>query len=412
MRSPRLLLFAAALLLSRSALLADDDASPTPTPPATPEALADIANFSNMAHSAVDINDLAQAEKYYAKLLDVDAPDEAKKTALFDMFDSYRTHQVYSKAIAVGETIHQLFPADPETPDLLLKLGQLYRDTGAYQLAIARFYNVLNAALRVDQAQFAKYKAYSTQAQFEIAQTFVTSGDYQQAARTYSMLDRLDLSPEEKAHTEFQVAYCTFLTHDFAGAVSAAQQFLETYGDSQYAPQCHYLLSVALRALGRADAASDETLTLLKMSKSLSGHDAAEWTYWQKKTGNQLANEFYQSGDYLRALAIYQAMAKLGDNPDWQWPVIYQVGLCFERLLLPDRAAEAYHYILDASNKVLSGGTPLDQDLTELTHMADWRSKHLEWKDGAETQLAELLGPTAGADALRQTRSPTQSVTP
>jgi tetratricopeptide (TPR) repeat protein len=399
MSSPRLVFLAAALLLPAISLLrAEDDAAIEPHAPATVQQMADIAGNFELAHHAADEGNIDLAEKFYAKLLAVDAPDEAKKKALFDMFEIYRSKGFYSKAVAVGERIHQLFPTDRSTPDLLLKLGRLYRQTGAYQLAIARFYNVLNAALRVDQSDFKQYQDFSKQAQFEIADTFMTSGDFQQAGRTYNMLDRLDLTPDEKSHAEFEAVYCGFLVGDYSNTVKEANRFLETYGQSQYAPQCHYIISMALRSLGHPQEATDETLVLLRMEKQVEKSDAATWSYWKKKTGNQLANGFYQDGDFLHALTLYQAMAKLSDDPDWQWPVLYQAGLCFERLGLPDRAAEAYHYILDESKKAQTAGKSLDQDLTELTHMADWRSQHLEWQEGTEAQLNDLLGPRAPAD--------------
>jgi len=406
MRNFRLALLAVWLLLPAALLRADDDAVVVPQLPATPEALANIAEYGEMAHSAAMNGDMEMAETFYEKLLGVTAPDDVKKAALFDMFEVYRTRKVYSKAITVGERVHQLFPSDPGTPELLLKLGRLYRETGAYDLAIARFYNVLNAALRVDQADFAKYQGFSTQAQFEIANTFMESGDFQQAGRTYTLLNRLDLAPDKKTEAQFQAVYCGFLTGDYAGTVTAARGFLETNGDTKYAAQCHYILSVALKALGQAQAAADETLTLLRMEKAVEKTDAETWSYWQRKTGNQLANGFYQEGDSLRALTLYQAMAKLSDDPAWQWPVIYQVGLCFERLRLPDRAAEAYHYITDEAKKLQAAGKPMDQDLTELNHMAQWRSQHLEWQQGAEAQLSDLLGARAPAD------DPTPAVAP
>jgi tetratricopeptide (TPR) repeat protein len=238
----------------------------------------------------------------------------------------------------------------------------------------------------------------------------MTSGDYQQAERMYSLLDRLDLTPDQKAHAEFQIAYCAFLLADYSGAAAAARRFLETFGHTSYSPQCHYVLSMALKGLNRPQEAADEALTLLRMEKHAAKQDAEAWIYWQRKTGNQLANEFYQGGDFLRALAIYQAMAKLSDDPDWQWPVIYQVGLCFERLRLPERAGEAYHYIMDACKKVQAAGKPVGEDLTELSQMADWRSQHLEWQQGAETQLNDLLGPRAPADDLKVTDAQANTV--
>jgi tetratricopeptide (TPR) repeat protein len=238
MRSPCLAVLAASLLLSGTSLLAEDGAAIVPPSPATPQALADIADFADTAHRAAAMGNADLAEKYYAKLLAIEAPDDAKKQALLDMFDFYSAQCVYSKAIAVGERIHQMFPTDPATPELLLKLGRLYRDTGAYDLAVARFYNVLNAALRVDQAEFAKYQDYSMQAQFEIAQTFMTSGDYQQAGRMYMLLDRLELTPAQKAHAEFEGMYCNFLGADYEGTVKEARQFREAVSGTDYAPQC------------------------------------------------------------------------------------------------------------------------------------------------------------------------------
>jgi tetratricopeptide (TPR) repeat protein len=390
-------LFLAAALLGSPILGAAADDVPagvtdTETP-VSPQALAEIAANASLAHDAVMRGDIQVGEQFYQKLLAVDAPDSAKRQGLFDMFEVYRIRKIYSKAIAVGERIHSLFPDDPNAADVLLKLGRIYRETGAYQLATARFYNVLNAALRVDQSELAKYKDYSMQAEFEIADTYVDSGDYKQAARMYSLLDRLDLTQDQKAHTEFEGVYCTFLLGDYAGAVDAGRKFFESFGRSAYAPQCHYVVSVALKALGREQEAVDETLALLRMEKNVAKSDSDAWIYWQKKTGNQLANQMYQQGDYLRALTIYQAMAKLSDDPEWRWPVIYQVGLCFERLGLPDRATEAYQFIQDENKKAQAASKPIGDDLTQLVQMAEWRSGHVQWQQTTSAQLRDLLGP-------------------
>ena len=106
MTRSRLVVLAMALWLSAGALLADDDTpSIVPEVPATPQALADIAQYSEMAQRATVNGDLVLAEKSYENVLDVDAPDTAKKQALFNMFECYRTHNIYSKAIAVGEAV-------------------------------------------------------------------------------------------------------------------------------------------------------------------------------------------------------------------------------------------------------------------------------------------------------------------
>jgi lipopolysaccharide biosynthesis regulator YciM len=398
------LVFTAALLLAAHipTLRADDGADNgivvPDNAPVTQEAQDNIDNYGTLARSAAASGDMEMSEKYFTKLLDVNAPDSAKKKALFEMFECYASHHIDAKAIAVGERIHQLFPTDTQTPEMLLSLGRIYRSTGAFELATARFYNVLNATLRIDPSQFSDYQAMAKQAQFEIAETFVDSGDYKQAGRIYSMLDKLNLSSDQRAHAEFQKIYCSFLTGQYLVAVNDSNAYLHTYASSPYAAQCQYILSIALKALGRSQEATDATVALLRMEKKLAAtNDNDTWTYWQRKTGNQLANGFYQEGDFLHALTIYQAMARLSDDPAWQWPVVYQVGLCFEHLGFPDRADEAYKFISTESDKAEKASKTLDEDLKELTQLADWRAQHIEWKTGAQAKIDDLLGPKSPA---------------
>src|SRR5690606_38282313 len=95
--------------------------------------------------------------------------------------------------------------------------------------------------------------------------------------------------------------------------------------------------------------ALETVMTLLKEEDARKEKNPDKWIYWQKKTGNEFANGFYEQGEFMSALTIYQKLATLSKDPDWQWPVIYQMGLCFERLRLARRAAEAYKFIIDES---------------------------------------------------------------
>jgi hypothetical protein len=133
----------------------------------------------------------------------------------------------------------------------------------------------------------------------------------------------------------------------------------------------------------------DEVLNLLRTEKKSEKQDPVIWTYWQEKAGNQVANDFYLHGDFGRAINVYQALAKLNNSPDWLWPVIYQMGLCFERLELPERAEQAYGFIADESKKRKA---PASDALTQIVKMAGWRSQHLGWNGQTEERLESLLG--------------------
>ena len=77
----------------------------------------------------------------------------------------------------------------------------------------------------------------------------------------------------------------------------------------------------------------------------------------------------------MSALTIYQTLARLNEDADWQWPVIYQMGLCFERLRLSSRAAEAYRKG-QAGALLTTGGVYLHLYAQDGTPLALTRPDH------------------------------------
>ena len=110
-----------------------------------------------------------------------------------------------------------------------------------------------------------------------------------------------------------------------------------------------------------------------------------------KKAGNEFANSYYQQGDALSALTIYQHIARLSDEPEWQWPVLYQMGLCFERLRYGERAADAYKFLMDESKKPGREADKLSEILRTVLDMARWRASHLTWSSSTAVNLQRLL---------------------
>ena len=304
----------------------------------------------------------------------------------------FEKNQIYSKAIAVYEKIVKLFPLDPKSPEILLKLGRIYRETGAYQMAISKFYSVLNTTLKIDRKDFESYKLLTQQAQFEIAETYFVADDYQQADKFFSLLKRLNLSREDKARVEFKSIYCHYILNDYPTVIISARKYIETYPETKEVPECRYVLASALRRMNRTQEATDEVLALLRNEKPKEKSDPKNWVYWQKKTGNQIANDLYQQTEFVKALTIYQALAKLDTAQEWQLPVVYQIGLCFERLRLLPRSLEAYHFITDECKKSQAAGGTLPNSIETLRQMAEWRSDQVAWLQTTDLQLQGLLG--------------------
>ena len=118
--------------------------------------------------------------------------------------------------------------------------------------------------------------------------------------------------------------------------------------------------------------------------------DPKRWAYWQRRTGNQLANDFFEHGDTLNAETIYTGLAALSDDPAWRLPVLYQIALCHERLGRVDSARTAYQDLVEAAKQHPTA------EFTELGRMAAWRLAHLDWSDTLHRQVSTIFETTTG----------------
>ena len=131
----------------------------------------------------------------------------------------------------------------------------------------------------------------------------------------------------------------------------------------------------------------------MRTEKTHTAADPKRWAYWQRRTGNQLANDFFETGDTLNAHAIYTGLLELSAEPNWRLPLTYQIALCYERLGITDRARSSYQTIVDTA-----GVTP-PAELAELSRMAAWRLDHLSWRDRVEQQVTAFFTTTTGKQA-------------
>ncbi|MCZ7637230.1 MAG: hypothetical protein M5U12_15100 [Verrucomicrobia bacterium] len=149
-----------------------------------------------------------------------------------------------------------------------------------------------------------------------------------------------------------------------------------------------------MKKLGRNDDALRQVLLLLQSQQTLAHTDPATLAYWQQRAGNEIANRLYQEGDFLHALDLYLNLLPLSPTPAWQLPVLYQIGLVYERLEQPARAISSYDDLLARQPQPDPNAPP---SLVALVDMARWRRDFLTWR--SQTQIAhhELR---AGANLL------------
>ncbi len=346
----------------------------------------EINSFLRIGDAKAAAGDYDSAEIAYRQVLAARATPTQDRDALLGLARMYRRKNQLTRSAAVYEKLLKEIPADNSFPIVYLELGRVHRALGAYKLAIGRFYSVINSTLKLPEEGSDLYRQLARTAQFEVAETYFLDGQYQESARFFSRLKLLDLTPADQARAHFKSAFALNMAGDYEQTAASLRSFLEQYPGDENAPEARYLLSISLRRLNRNQESLAAALELLKTEHSRTSQDPKRWAYWQRRTGNQLANEFYEQGDATSALAIYLSLAGLSDEPSWRLPTLYQVALCYGRLRSEERARE-YLQIVATEARALPAGASGTAELDELAKTASWRLRHLEWETGAERQL-------------------------
>ncbi len=370
-------------------------AAPIGSPSIKPEWQAkEGRGLVNLGNSLTERDDFAAAEIAFRRVMNDRAfPAADQCDALLGLARMYRRQATFTKAVATYEKFLKLYPDDPRVPEALLELGRSQRAMGAYRSAINRFYNVINSTLKLPPESYEHYQLLAKTAQFEIAETHYEIGEFTEAAKFYDRLRLLDLAPEDRARAHFKSAGSLLNAGELEPAVIKLTQFIDQWPTDANVPEARFLLALTLRSLGRAEEALGITLALLRTEQGNASVDPKGWAYWQRRTGNQLANDFFQSGDTLSAVAIYESLARLSAEPNWRLPIVYQTGLCYERLRQNERATQAYQTIIETVTH--ASQTPVAPEMAELAKMAQWRIGQLDWGARTEQQLNRFFSAAA-----------------
>jgi tetratricopeptide (TPR) repeat protein len=413
--APRLIWLAGALAFSAVPAMAageTSDGQAAPEAATVPEASAETSSEADTATLEADeryahrkrqidialrTEDWEDAERVMLESLQDDLSEERRAEILLRLAKLLDERGRDSRRAVVLERFIEAYPKHPKVAGAMMDLGLLYREFGAFDRSIERFYSVLNQALSVPEEQLSNYQVLTLRAQYEIAETHFLMREYEEAIDYYSRLRLLELSDVDRAEVSFKRAHATYLLGKYPAVIEALKHYVQQFPQSPRTPEAHYLLSRAFKKTGQTQAALRQVLTLLTMEINAPGNSPERALYWKRKTGNSLATDFFQEGDFISALKIYRAMTPLRDDAEWQVPVIYQIGLCFERLRMPPKASEAYSLI----EEMLPKDSPLlseNRELATIREMAQWRREHLGWQTDANTRLQDLLSAHVEAE--------------
>jgi len=333
------------------------------------------------ARFAVNTRDYRAAEKNFLLLLAEDVPDDLQKTALFELGVSLQLENDLPRAQSVFTQYLQRWAGETRSPEIYLHQGQVFRAMGLNQLALAKFYSVMTTALAIKNEQLPYFKRLVLQAQVEIAETHYLVGKYAEAAEYYGRLLKQDDPALDRGQIQFRLIRALVLLAKFDEAATQAQDFLSHRASSPEEPEVRYHLAQALKGLNRNNEALQQVMIFLKEEREKTKTQPEVWTYWQQRIGNEIGNQLYQEGDYVKALEVYVTLAKLDFSPAWQLPVNYQVAVTYEKLLQSSNAIATYRTITNAAPLL---GTNVTPGLKAVADMAQWRLDHLQWQNRTE----------------------------
>jgi tetratricopeptide (TPR) repeat protein len=328
------------------------------------------------------------AAKILIAVLQTNAPAEFKRKALFDLALATEDTTEYVKAQQIFAQYRSLYPEDPSLPEVLLREGLLYRQMGVNTLAISKFYAVMSTALKLKLDNIDYYKTLVLQAQTEIADTYYLEGKFEEAADFFSRILKTESPVLSREPLQFKLIRSLAYLTNHAETIVYAQRFLEEYPVCADVPEVRFLLAAGYKGVGRNQDAMQQVLLLLQSQEENVSKNPEVWVYWQRRAGNEIANQFYKEGDYLDALQIYQSLADLDASAGWQAPVWYQIGLVYEQLQQWEKASATYGQIT-ARQKELTG-TNSSPSLVSLCEMAQWRKDYIAWLEKARAANHEF----------------------
>ncbi len=350
-----------------------------------PSKLDQLNYVLSLARFSVGMRDYASAEKSFEKLLAPDVPEDMRQTAFYERTLAVQAENDLPRAQSMLAQYLQHWPGDVRTPEIYLHQGQIFRQMGLQNFALSKFYGVMTTALSLKNDQMLYYKRLVLQAQVEIAETHYLMGKYQDAADYYGRLLAQNDPALDRTQIQFRLIRSLSAVHQNDLAARQAKDFLEHYTNSLDEPEVRYYFAQALKGQGRSADALQQVMIFLHEQRTITRDRPEVWAYWQQRVGNEIGNQLYQDGDYIRALEVYMALVKLDDTPAWQLPVRYQVGITYEKLLQPQLAVEAYRNVISLEPQL---GTNLSPGLKSVVDMAQWRLNFLQWHDHAEKALA------------------------
>ena len=275
------------------------------------------------------------------------------------------------RALQLLSEFVERYPRDMAIPEVLLRQGHLMSQLALKDEAIEKFYLVLRAVPRLEGVNLMYSRRLVLMAQSAIADTMAEVGRHAEAVDLYARI--LQSKSEEVAAETVRIKQLRSVRESAGNpaVVTGARKFLEEFPESEYIPETRYILGSALQKQGDRPGAMEQYQLLLEAIELAPEEQRARWKPWKLKVGNELANQFFLEGDTASALVLYRGLAGAHGDARNRQVLLYQVGLCEERLGQTSAAMKTYSEILKM--KEVPGSPTNSVSLQMLQNMAGLR---------------------------------------
>ena len=290
---------------------------------------AQVESMLQLARELRHQKDYTAAAKTLESVLKASAPAELHRQALFERALVAEDNSQLVKAQQIWAQYLHNYPNDVSAPEVLLRQGILYRQMGTHSLAISKFYAVMSTALKLQLGSVESYKKLVVRAQTEIAETYFLDARFAEAADFYNRILLAGEAEDNREQLELKLirsrSHMTNAEENLV-TIGKAQSFLSRFPETTDVAEVRFILASALKNVGRNQDSMRQVLLLLQAEQANVTKDPATWIYWQRRAGNEIANQLYKEGDCLNSLQIYLSLADLDKSPAWQIPIWYQTG--------------------------------------------------------------------------------------
>ena len=319
------------------------------------------------------------------KLLEKHPPESYRRQAMLQLALIAELREDWIKAQQIYRHYESLYPKDPNIPLVTLRLGEIYREIGAEELALSNFHSIIMMSVKspgVNGKYFPLYRRIVLKAKTEIANTYMGRGEYETAARHYRMLisDDGDDDPMGRINlpsVRYKLCRCLSRLELHSELEREVERFLDEHPGHELEADIRYLAVQSLQARQKSAEVLDQFEEILRIPVSSGEGASPSSEHWKTRIGLEVASQMVQAGDYLDSLKVYRALLGFVTEIEDEITIRYQMGLVFERLHQPAQAMAAYRKIQGRMGA--PADAPAESPERLIADMTEWRIGMLDW---------------------------------